>query len=84
MATATFLSAEHNPQDETTIYWFEFTGADGDIGIDLDGKTYGIVDTGGMPSVLNGAGYPIPAWHREAIAVRDATDGARSPGFGSH
>lgn len=77
MATAAFLSTEHNPQDETTIYWYELSGADADTGLEFDGKTYGIVETGALPSVVDADGFPIPVWHREAIVVRDATDGAR-------
>lgn len=70
-ATATFISADQNWQDETTIYWFRLEGTDYGTGIEFDGEIYGISESGPDSSVVNSDSYPLTEGDHLTIAVRN-------------
>lgn len=69
MATATFIEKDQNWQDQTAIYWFELIGEDYGTGIEFEGETFGIAESGGASRVLDCDGCPLTNGHEE-LAVR--------------
>lgn len=71
MATATFIEKDQNWQSETTIYWFELSGEDRGTGIEFDGETFGIAESGPDSRVVDSEGAPLAEGDHQAIAVRN-------------
>ena len=71
-ATATFIGADQNWKDETTVYWFRLNGTDYGTDVDFDSDVYGIAESGPNSSVLNEDGYPLTEGDHETVAVRNA------------
>lgn len=84
-ATATFVCHDNIWQNETTVYWFELRGIDRGTGIEFDGQTYGIAESGPETSVLDADGCPLTEGDGITIAVRRAaqvTDDLRQQAAG--
>lgn len=70
-----FLSKDQNWQNEETVYWFQIEGEDYGTGVSFDGETFGVVESAGTTTIVDGEGTPLEGDYRE-IAVRKALDGA--------
>jgi len=67
---ARYLTKDQNWQDETTIYWFELTGTDYGTGVEFDGQTFGVAESGPDSMIVNADGAPLVDGDHEEIAVR--------------
>lgn len=74
MATATFIEKSQNWQEETTTYWFELNGEDYGTGIEFDGETFGIAESGPDSQVVDSEGAPLTDGDHQAIAVRNTVE----------
>jgi hypothetical protein len=71
-ATAKFIEADQNWQEESTTYWFELNGTDYGTGYEFNGETYGVVESGSdEPVIVNSDNYPLVDGDVETIAVRN-------------
>ena len=61
MTTVTYLSKDQNWADESTTYWF-----------DIDGETWGVVESCGESSIVDCDGYP----GNESTEIERALTGA--------
>ena len=59
MSEIKFLSKDQNYQNESTSYWF-----------DVDGETWGVVESGNDSKVVDYDGYPVNLDSRPNIHVR--------------
>lgn len=62
--TATFIGADQNWAEETTIYWFRIEGDS-----DLAGKEFGIAESGPMSTVVDSDGAPLDYSDRRRVAA---------------
>jgi len=65
-----FIECDQNWDNETTTYWFMFTGVDYGTEIEFDGDTFGIVESGcDSPVVVDSDNCLMTAGDRKTIAV---------------